>query len=54
MRQNFGKMKISKIKFLLIKMIDVSNKLSCIAYKCKDIVYKMFFGVMDMKIICMV
>ena len=42
MRQNFGKMKFSKIKFLWIKMIDISDKLSCIAYKCKDIVYKLY------------
>ena len=26
-------MEFSKIKFLLIKMIDILNKLSCIAYK---------------------
>ena len=37
MRQNFG-----KIKFLLIKMIDVSNKLSRIVYECRGIVYKMY------------
>ena len=39
MRQNFGKIKFSKMKFLLIKMIDVSNKWSYIAYECRDFKY---------------